>query len=193
MVARATDNLRIVPLPLFLLPSISITGEASFQSFFNISWFSEVNKQLINAMSIKDLEGRKVMSEEKEKVEKLTERIDELLIILNSVAEDLRQVSGSLKSLAVSQITQPPAGPAAPAPETPEVYGKETSIEDIRMMFPEDLEDLLSFEEKQDHIVIKPRQFLGSDNFAKIASIVRGIGGDYVSAGKESHFRVPKK
>jgi len=133
------------------------------------------------------------MSEEKEKVEKLTERIDELLIILNSVAEDLRQVSGSLKSLAVSQITQPPAGPAAPAPETPEVYGKETSIEDIRMMFPEDLEDLLSFEEKQDHIVIKPRQFLGSDNFAKIASIVRGIGGDYVSAGKESHFRVPKK
>jgi len=27
-------------------------------------------------MSIKDLEGRKIMSEEKEKVEKLTERID---------------------------------------------------------------------------------------------------------------------
>lgn len=132
------------------------------------------------------------MSEEKEKVEKLTERIDELLIILNSVAEDLRQVSGSLKSLAVSQITQPAAGPAAPTPATPEVYGKKTSIEDIRMMFPEDLENLLSFEDKQDYIMIKPRQFLGSDNFAKIASIVRGIGGDYVSAGKGSHFRVPK-
>jgi len=132
------------------------------------------------------------MSQEKEKIEKLTERIDELLIILNSVAEDLRQVSGSLKSLAVSQITQPAAGPAV-ATATPEVYGKETSIEDIKMMFPEDLENLLSFEEKQDYIMIKPRQFLGSDNFAKIASVVRGIGGDYVSAGKESHFRVPKK
>ena len=144
-------------------------------------------------MSIKDLEGRKVMSEEKEKVEKLTERIDELLIILNSVAEDLRQVSGSLKSLAVSQITQPAAGPVAPAPATPEVHGKKTSIEDVRMMFPEDLENLLNFEEKQDYIMIKPRQFLGSDNFAKIASIIRGIGGDYVSAGKGSHFRVPKK
>jgi hypothetical protein len=144
-------------------------------------------------MSIKDLEGRKVMSEEKEKVEKLTEKIDELLIILNSVAEDLRQVSGSLKSLAISQITQPAPSPAAAAPATPEVYGKKTSIEDIRMMFPEDLENLLSFEEKQDYIMIKPRQFLGSDNFAKIASIVRGIGGDYVSAGKGSHFRVPKK
>jgi len=130
------------------------------------------------------------MSEEKEKVEKLTERIDELLIILNSVAEDLRQVSGSLKSLAVSQITQPTAGPAVPT--TPETHGKKTSIDDIRMMFPEDLENLLSFEDKQDYIMIKPRQFLGSDNFAKIASVVRGIGGDYVSAGKGSHFRVPK-
>lgn len=146
-------------------------------------------------MSIKDLEGRKVMSEEKEKVEKLTERIDELLIILNRVAEDLRQVSGSLKSLAVSQITQPAAAPAAPAlaPAAPEVYGKKTSIDDIKMMFPEDLENLLSFEEKEDYIMVKPRQFLGSDNFAKIASIVRGIGGEYISAGKGSHFRIPKK
>lgn len=132
------------------------------------------------------------MSEGREKVEKLTERIDELLIILNRVAEDLRQVSTSLKSLAVSQIAQPPAAPT-PAPVTPEVYEKETSIEDIKMMFPEDLENLLSFEEKEDYIMIKPRQFLGSENFAKIASIVRGIGGDYVSAGKESHFRVAKK
>jgi hypothetical protein len=39
---------------------------------------------------------------------------------------------------------------------------------------------------------VKPRQFLGSDNFAKIASIVREMDGDYVSAGKQSHFRIPK-
>jgi len=132
------------------------------------------------------------MSEEKEKVEKLTERIDDLLMILNRVAEDLRQVSASLKSLAVSQITQPVATPA-PTPVTPEISGKETSIEDIKMSFPEDLETLLSFEEKEDYIVIKPRQFLGSDKFAKIASVVRETGGEYVSAGKESHFRIPKK
>ena len=135
------------------------------------------------------------MSEERENVEKLVERIDELLIILNRVAEDLQQVSTSLKSLAVSQITQAPAAPAAPAPTpvTPEVYEKETSIEDVKMMFPEDLENMLSFEDKEDYIMIKPRQFLGSENFAKIASIIRGIGGEYISAGKESHFRVPKK
>jgi hypothetical protein len=83
--------------------------------------------------------------------------------------------------------------PKAPTPVTPEVYERKKAIEDIKMMFPEDLENLLNFEEKDDYIIIKPRQFLGSENFAKIASTVRGIGGEYISAGKESHFRVPKK
>jgi len=61
------------------------------------------------------------------------------------------------------------------------------------MMFPEDLDSLLTFEEKGEFIIIKPRQFLGSENFAKIASTVRGIGGEYISAGRDSHFRVYKK
>jgi hypothetical protein len=60
-------------------------------------------------------------------------------------------------------------------------------------MFPEDLENLLNFEEKDDYIIIKPRQFLGSDNFSKIASVVRQAGGEYISAGKASHFRVPRQ
>lgn len=130
------------------------------------------------------------MSEEKEKVEKLVNRIDELLVILNRVAEDLRQVSASLKSLAVSRLA--PSMPV-PTPTMPVAYEKMQTVEDIKMMFPENLEDLLGFEEKEDYIVVKPRQFLGSDNFAKIASIVRGVGGEYISAGKASHFRVPRK
>jgi hypothetical protein len=135
------------------------------------------------------------MSEQKENLEKLVERIDELLIVLNRVAEDLRQVSISLKSIAVSQLPQPIAvQPApAPAPIIPRAPERVKAVEDVKMMFPEDLESLLNFEEKEDYVMIKPRQFLGSENFAKIASIVRGIGGDYVSAGKGSHFRVPKK
>jgi len=130
------------------------------------------------------------MSEEKEKVEKLVNRIDELLVVLDRVAEDLRHVSASLKSLAVSRLA--PSTPA-PTPTTPVAYENVQTVEDIKMMFPEDLEDLLGFEEKQDYIEVKPRQFLGSDNFAKIASIVRGAGGEYISAGKASHFRVPRK
>jgi len=133
------------------------------------------------------------MSEERKILEKLVERIDELLVVLNRVAEDLRQVSISLKSIAVSQFPQPATLPPTPTPVMPKVPERAQGIEDIKMMFPEDLESLLSFEEKEDYIMIKPRQFLGSENFAKIASVVRGIGGDYVSAGKASHFRVPKK
>ncbi|MCJ7560189.1 hypothetical protein MUO79_06175 [Candidatus Bathyarchaeota archaeon] len=130
------------------------------------------------------------MSAEKEKLERLVEKIDELLVVLNKVSEDLRTVSASVKSMAVSQITQP--APQAPTQVSHEVHEKKKSIEDIRMMFPENLDSLVNFEEKEDYIIVKPRQFLGPD-FVKIASAVRGMGGEYISAGKDSHFRVPTK
>ena len=130
------------------------------------------------------------MSAEKEKLERLVERVDELLVVLSKISEDLRSVSASIKSMVGSQVTQP--APQTPATVSHEIHEKKT-IEDVRIAFPEDLESLLSFEEKGDYIMVKPRQFLGSENFAKIASAVRGMGGEYISAGKESHFRVPKQ
>jgi hypothetical protein len=140
------------------------------------------------------------MSADKMKVDNLTRRVDELVVILSGIAEDLRQVSASLKSLSVQQITQPVAAPpplslgqSPTVAGAPRVLERSKAIEDLRTMFPEDLENLLNFEEKDDYIIIKPRQFLGSDNFSKIASVVRQAGGEYISAGKASHFRVPKQ
>jgi hypothetical protein len=89
-----------------------------------------------------------------------------------------------------SQVTQPPEAPEAVSHE---VYGTKKGVDDIRLAFSEELEALLSFQEKVDYIIVKPKQFLGSENFAKIASTVRGLGGEYISLGKDSHFRVPKK
>ncbi len=132
------------------------------------------------------------MSTEKEHIQKLAEKVDELLVVLNNIAEDLRIVSASLRSIAVSQLAQPTPAPATPAPEKPEAE-KSLDIDDVKMMFPEDLEGLLNFEDKGEYIKITPRQYLGAENFAKIAQIARGAGGDYISAGKESHFRIPKK
>jgi hypothetical protein len=146
------------------------------------------------------------MSSDREKLNQLLQRVEEITVTLNKVSEELRSVSASLKSLAVGQITQPtsrpptqssasfsqPASSQAPAP-VPHEASKQRSLDDIRMSFPEELEARLSFEEKGDYIIIKPKQFLGSENFAKIASAVRGMGGEYISAGKDSHFRVPKK
>jgi hypothetical protein len=137
------------------------------------------------------------MSSDKEKLNQLLERVDDILLVLSKVSEDLRSISASMKSIAVGQITQPPPAHApalapAPASAPPREPSKQRSVDEIRMSFPEELEARLSFEEKGDYIIIKPTQFLGT-NFAKIASAARGMGGEYISAGKDSHFRVPKK
>jgi len=131
------------------------------------------------------------MTADKEKLETLLERIDEILLVLKGISDELRTVSASLKSMAVSQITHT-ATPTLAQPSS-DFSGKQKSLDDVRMSFPEDLEALLTFEDKTDYIMVKPRQFLGSENFAKIASAVRGMGGEYISLGKDSHFRVPKK
>ena len=131
------------------------------------------------------------MSTEQKNLESLVDRIDQLLVVLGKISEDLRNVTGEIKSMAVSQITQ--SGFQASTTVSHKIHESEKSVDDIRLAFPDELEALLSFQEKDDYIMVKPRQFLGSENFAKIASAVRGLGGEYISAGKESHFRVPKK
>jgi hypothetical protein len=130
------------------------------------------------------------MSTDKEKLNELVGKVDKILKALSEISEEMRSVSSSIKSLAGGQIAQPTA-PQAPTP--PETGVKQRSLDEIRISFPEELEARLSFEEKGDYMIIKPKQFLGSENFAKIASAVRGMGGEYISAGKDSHFRVPKK
>jgi hypothetical protein len=147
------------------------------------------------------------VSTDKDKLNQLLVKVDEIAVSVNKISEELRSVSASLKSLAVGQITQQPTAhvtrtstssstptPASSVPlAAPRESSQQRSLDDIRMSFPEELEARLSFEEKGDYIIIKPKQFLGSENFAKIASAVRGMGGEYISAGKDSHFRVPKK
>jgi len=127
------------------------------------------------------------MSEKKPTAEELTQRIDQLLTVLKEISEDLVDISKQLR--AISPAAPAPA-PAVPAPSAPSTM---RTVADVRTAFPKELESMLFFEDTGKYIVIKPRQYLGSENFAKIASLVRGEGGEYISAGKESHFRVPKE
>ncbi len=128
------------------------------------------------------MRGR-IMSKDKPSREEVLQRVSELLDILKTISQDLADVAKSLKEV------EAPAAALAPPPS--EV--KKRSTDDVRTLFPKDLEDMLLFEEKEEYIVVRPRQYLGSDNFAKIASIIRDQGGEYISAGKESHFRVPRE
>ena len=132
------------------------------------------------------------MSTDKEKLNQLMLKVEELATSLGKISEEMRAVSSSLRSLATGQATQLPPAQAVQAPVARETTTKQRSVDEIRLSFPEELENRLGFEEKDDYIIIKPKEFLGSD-FAKVASAARGMGGEYISAGKDSHFRVPKK
>jgi hypothetical protein len=135
---------------------------------------------------------------EKQNVEEILRRLDEVLAVLKSVLSDLEEISKSLRSISPAPSPSAPTPQPSPAREAPRIptptsTERKRGVQDVRMMFPQELEDLLTFTEKDDYIMIKPRQYLGSENFAKIASIIRGAGGQYISAGKDSHFRVPKQ
>jgi len=142
-----------------------------------------------------------VSGSDSEKIDLILKRLEEMNASIAKMQDELKTVSASLKSLAVGQITKPPTvhvttsapKPATTAAPPPVESSKTRSLTDVKMSFPEDLEARIAFEEKGEYIIIKPKSFLGSDNFAKIALTIRGMGGEYISAGKDSHFRVPKK
>lgn len=124
------------------------------------------------------------MGEEQVSIEELARKIDELLSVLNVISGDLAEVSKSLKS--VSKPVAAPIVSAAPATKT-------QNIDSVKQAFSSELAGMLTFEEGEKVVIVRPRRFLGSDNFAKIASVVRTLGGEYISAGKNSHFKVPKE
>jgi hypothetical protein len=66
----------------------------------------------------------------------------------------------------------------------------EEKLEKVKQHFGE-FKDLLAFSTSNGKVVIRARQFLGSEVFSRVANIVRGLGGMYISAGKDSHFQVP--
>jgi hypothetical protein len=149
------------------------------------------------------------MGEEKPKIEDLVKRIDDLIRVLNFLSEDLANISTNLKaglgSHPPSQLAEPSRSlpqpkssqqtmPVAEPSAAPVLVGDVKSAEDVQKVFPQDLLSMLFFEETDEHVLVKPRSFLGSDNFRRIANIIRDqLGGEYVSAGKDSHFRITKK
>jgi hypothetical protein len=126
------------------------------------------------------------MGEEKANIQELAQKVDELLNVLKVIAGDLAEVSKSLKS--VSGSSAAPAVSAAPVTAAE----KKRGINEVKQAFSSELAGMLLFEESGSFVIVKPRRFLGSDNFAKIASIVRELGGEYVSAGRNSHFKIAK-
>jgi hypothetical protein len=126
------------------------------------------------------------MGEEKVNIQELTQKVDELLNVLKEIAGDLAEVTKTLKSVSGSAVAT--AVSAAPVASSE----KKRGINEFKQAFSSELVGMLLFEESGSFVIVKPRRFLGSDNFAKIASVVRELGGEYVSAGRNSHFKISK-
>jgi len=65
-------------------------------------------------------------------------------------------------------------------------------LESIMSELEEYREDI-EIREEADKIIVKLKGYLGREKFAAIASIIKGLGGEYISAGKESRFIILKE
>ncbi|MEM1581655.1 MAG: hypothetical protein QXK89_03975 [Candidatus Bathyarchaeia archaeon] len=129
------------------------------------------------------------MSDNEVDIRDILKRIDDLTRVLKIISDDLTEISRMLKAYVTSREEIPITQESSLSQ-----IQKLRVIDDVQRFFPQDLLGLLLFEVTGDYIIVKPRQYLGPENFAKIASIVREqLKGEYVSHGKESHFRVPRR
>jgi hypothetical protein len=91
----------------------------------------------------------------------------------------------------------PQPAPQAPPNSTPKTQENPQKIpqatfltpDQIYAEFPPELAELLDFKEEEDVMILKPREFL-KEAFKDVAAVVKGIGGEYISAGRDSHFKV---
>ena len=77
---------------------------------------------------------------------------------------------------------------------SPSISAPTTSLlETLKSCIPPDTATMLNFEIAGNHILVKPKEFLGGDKFHTLAEIIRKFDGEYVQEGdkKKSHFKVP--
>jgi len=98
------------------------------------------------------------------------------------------------EALKTSNVSKPQAQPQ-PQVQTPQPtkmiqLSIEEQLEKVKQHFGE-FRDLLAFSTSNGKVVIRARQFLGSEVFGKVANIARALGGTYVSEGRNSRFELP--
>jgi len=110
---------------------------------------------------------------------------------LSAILDELKTLNGVFVKAKQEPVTATPITTPTPVLEAPKPVSNR--ILEIRKAL-KPFDDLLVIDEETSalSVIVKPRKFLGSENFAKIASAIRAIGGQYVSAGKASHFEISK-
>lgn len=63
---------------------------------------------------------------------------------------------------------------------------------DVLEVFGQDFEEFCTIEFVDSLCVLRPKQFFGKEVWGDINKKVKAIGGEWVSAGKDSHWDVPQ-
>jgi hypothetical protein len=123
---------------------------------------------------------------------RLSEIKDELKM-LNSVFSKASEPKTFVNPVQPTASNTPPAQSTAPLVMPPPATEQTPRVKEILAAL-EPVKDILIIDTESSamFVMVKPSSFLGPENFAKVAQIIRSIGGQYVSAGKNTHFEIPK-
>jgi len=67
-----------------------------------------------------------------------------------------------------------------------------SEVKRVQDGFPDELAKRLDFTETSEYVIAKFKHFQPTETFKQVVDIVKQLGGEYISAGKESHFRFKK-
>jgi len=64
-------------------------------------------------------------------------------------------------------------------------------IQKVKERFLDKWVERIDFSHQENFIIVKTKQYLNTDDFEELRAIINDFGGEYVSAGKDSHFKIP--
>lgn len=180
------------------------------------SMISELDIKKVTAQARKDIDNNPDYMPNKDVLFLFAvEKLHDIAQGVNEIAEAFKTLKNASQPTAVQksapmvQFVKPVISPVAkpvvtpqPAPVTQpvqtvtpvQVQAKSERLIEVENALQEYI-SLLKFDDASSaqYIIIKTTGFLGGGNFAKIINIIKNtLKGDYVSQGKDSHFRVPK-
>jgi len=63
-------------------------------------------------------------------------------------------------------------------------------LDKIKEATPAHIAENLSFELKDKYVILRGKKMLPSEDFRQLLDIVKSLGGEYISAGSNSHFKI---
>jgi len=141
-------------------------------------------------------------AEKKVSTSELLVRIYEVEVYIGKQMHDMNELlatvlanMGKLQAPVVNTVNNAPA-PAQPAPVATPTDAKMAKIAASLAEFKNDKNEpslTINGDENNMFYIIRTTGFLGTDIFAKVARKIKTeFGGEYVSQGKASHFRISK-